>query len=97
MGHQGLLLHQPDDRRLPHAGALLTLHKLCALRPLRCQFTDLLFRLQIAKVDEQQYAAAQKGMLTEILEKGSPYGPVDRYIRIPTADSLSNICCCFLK
>jgi alpha-L-fucosidase len=33
---------------------------------------------QIAKLDEEQYMAAQKGMLTELLEEGSPYGPVHR-------------------
>jgi hypothetical protein len=33
---------------------------------------------QIAKLDEEQYMEAQKGMLTELLKPGSPYGPVHR-------------------
>ena len=33
---------------------------------------------QIAGLDEAAYITAQKGMLTEILSPGSPYGPVDR-------------------
>jgi hypothetical protein len=33
---------------------------------------------QIAKLDEEEYMAAEKGMLTELLSPGSPYGPVSR-------------------
>jgi len=34
---------------------------------------------QVAKVNEEQYMAAQKGILRELLEPGSPYGPVNRF------------------
>lgn len=36
------------------------------------------FLTQLQKVDEEEYMQRQKGMLTELLREGSPYGPVDR-------------------
>ena len=36
------------------------------------------FLTQLEKVDEEEYMQRQKGMLTEILKEGSPYGPVHR-------------------
>jgi len=36
------------------------------------------FLTQVARLNEEQYMAAQKGILTELLAPGSPYGPVNR-------------------
>lgn len=36
------------------------------------------FLTQLEGVDEEEYMRRQKGMLTELLHEGSPYGPVNR-------------------